>query len=66
MAMAWEIVVGIIMLAVTATVSWYFIPRNGQPHPWVKRPFLEDLIPLSMITGLAFGGTLLLAGLLGG
>jgi hypothetical protein len=64
--MAWEIVVGIIMLGVTATVFWYFLPRKGQTHPWAKRPFLEDLIPLSMITGLAFGGALLLAGMLAG
>jgi hypothetical protein len=62
--MAWEIVTGIIVLGFTATALWYFLPRNGQTHPWVTRPLLEDLIPLSMIAGLAFGGALLLAGLI--
>jgi hypothetical protein len=62
--MAWELVVGIIILAITAMTFWHFLPREGQTHPWAKRPFLEDLIPLSMITGLAFGAALLLAGIL--
>jgi hypothetical protein len=65
-AMAWELIVGIIMLAVTAIAFWNFLPRKGQIHPWVARPSLESWISLGLITGLAFGGALLLTGILPG
>jgi hypothetical protein len=62
--MAWEIVTGIIVLGFTATAFGYFLPRKGQTHPWVTRPLFESGIPLALVTGLAFGGALLLAGIL--
>jgi hypothetical protein len=64
--MVWEIVAGIIVLGLIATAFWYFLPREGQTHPWVTLPFFESLIPLALLSGLALGGALLLAGILAG
>jgi hypothetical protein len=60
------IVAGSIVLGLTATAFWYFCPRKGETHPWVTLPILESVIPLALLSGFAFGGALLLAGILQG
>jgi hypothetical protein len=63
--MAWLIVAGIVVLGLTATVFGYFCPRKGQTHPWVTLPILDSVIPLALLSGVAFGGALLLSGIIG-
>jgi hypothetical protein len=62
--MAWELILGTILLALTAIAFWIFLPRKGQIHPWLASSSLESWISLGLISGLAFGGALLLAGIL--
>jgi hypothetical protein len=62
--MVWEIVAGIVVLSLTATALWYLLPQKGETHPWVTLPFFESVIPLALLSGIASGGALLLAGIL--
>ena len=56
---------GIALITAAVASVWYLAPRNGQVHPLAVVPFLETLIPVTIIVGLTFGVALLLLGILG-
>ncbi|MGH6664502.1 MAG: hypothetical protein ACREB2_06310 [Pseudolabrys sp.] len=44
---------------------WYFMPNNGQPHRLTVTPLLDSLIPIAIVTALAIGIALVVAGVAG-
>ncbi len=42
---------------------WYFMPSNGQVHPFAKQPLLDSLIPIAIVTALAIGTAMIIAGI---
>ncbi len=44
---------------------WYFMPNKGQPHRLTVIPLLDSLIPIAIVTALAIGVALIVAGVAG-
>ncbi len=42
---------------------WYFMPTNGQVQPLAKQPLLDSLIPIAIVTALAIGTAMIIAGI---
>ncbi len=51
----WGAAGGLLTMLVAVAIVWYFQPRNGAPHRWVTNPYLEEVIPLVITTGLVLG-----------
>jgi hypothetical protein len=51
--------VGIVLVGASIAGMVYFMPRKGQIHAWVDRPFLESGIPLVLMACSIFGVALL-------
>jgi len=49
------ILIGTLLLGVSAACFLVFRPRKGRIHPWVTKPVLEEAIPLTIIAGGIFG-----------
>jgi hypothetical protein len=52
-----EALVGLLAIVISAVAMWWLSPRNGEPHPWVTKPYLDSAIPLALMTGFIFGIT---------
>jgi len=59
--MMFSLLSGMIVLGGSATGLWYFLPRDGKSHPLVKRPLLDSVIPISIVSGLGIGVALIVA-----
>ena len=57
-----SIISGVIVFGGGGAGLWYFMPSNGQVHPLAKRPLLDSLIPIAVVTALAIGVALIIAG----
>ena len=57
-----SIVSGLVVFGAGAAGLWYFLPTNGRVHPLAKKPFLDSLIPIAIVTALAIGTALIIAG----
>ncbi|MEJ2376883.1 MAG: hypothetical protein P8Y53_12545 [Pseudolabrys sp.] len=60
-----SLVSGAVLVAVSGTGFWYFMPRNGMVHPWVTKPVLDSLIVIAII-GIAAVGLALIVSAVGG
>jgi hypothetical protein len=56
---------GLIFAGSGAAGLWYCLPRNGKVHPLVVMPVLDWLIPVGIVTALALGAALIVAGVIG-
>ena len=54
---------GVILVIASIAVSWFFYPKRGQPHPLMRLPFMQSLVPLAIVSGLALGATMTISGL---
>jgi hypothetical protein len=52
---------GFLIAGVSAGTFWYLLPKNGQTHPIVTMPFLDQLVPVSLVSGLAIGITMFIS-----
>lgn len=41
---------------------WYFRPHNQVPHPLAIKPVFDFMIPIGIVTALAFGVALIIFG----
>ena len=57
-----SIISGVIVAGGGGAGLWYFKPRNGQVHPLTVKPLLDSLIPIAIVTALAIGVALIVAG----
>jgi hypothetical protein len=55
---------GLIITGAGAGSLWYFRPHNGQVHPMAVRRGLDFLIPICIVTALALGIALIVAGVM--
>jgi len=58
-----SIISGVIIAGAGGTGLWYFMPRGGQPHPLATKPFVDPLIPIGIVSALAIGVALVIAGM---
>jgi hypothetical protein len=57
-----SIISGVVVAGSGAASLWYLRPRNGQVHPLAVRPLLDSLIPIGIVSALAIGVALIVAG----
>jgi hypothetical protein len=50
-----SILSGAALVGISGTGFWYFLPRNGQVHPLAKKPFLDSMITITIMTFLVVG-----------
>ena len=58
-------VLGLVIVGVGVAALWYLQPTDGHIHPLMKFRFLDGLIPVAIVTALAIGISMTLAGFLG-
>jgi hypothetical protein len=54
-------ILGLLITGVSAGTFWYLLPKNGEVHRLVTMPFLDQLVPVSLVSGLAIGTTMLVS-----
>jgi hypothetical protein len=57
-----SIVSGVVVFGAGGAGLWYFSPRNGVPHPVATRPLLDSLVPIAIVSALAIGIAMIVAG----
>lgn len=57
-----SIISGLVVTGAGASSLLYFRPRNGRVHPLAAAPFLESLIPITIVCAFALGATLIVSG----
>lgn len=60
-----SIISGAVLIGLSGTSLWYFMPRKGVLHPWITKPALDSLIVI-VIMGVAALGLALIIGGVGG
>ncbi len=60
-----SIVSGFVVSGGGAAGLWHFMPTNGVLHPYTKMVLLDSLIPIAIVTSLAVGVALIVAGITG-
>lgn len=58
-----DVISGAVVFGAGGAGLWYFMPRNGEVHPLTKRPLLDSLIPIAIVSALALGVAMFIAGL---
>jgi hypothetical protein len=56
--------IGVVMLAASVGALWFMLPKGDKLNPLATMPFVESLIPLGIVSGLALGITFTLSGLM--
>jgi hypothetical protein len=54
---------GIVVTGAGGASLWYFMPRGGQIHPLARKPLVDSLIPIGIVSALAIGVALIVAGI---
>lgn len=52
------------VFAAGGAALWYMMPTNGQVHPLARKPLLDSLIPIAIISALAIGVALIISGIM--
>lgn len=58
-----SLVSGLVITGAGGAALWAMMPKNGTVHPLARKPLLDTLIPIAIITALAIGIALIVAGL---
>ncbi len=58
-----SILSGLIVTGAGATGLWYAMPRNGEVRAFAKKPIVNSLVPIAIVSALAIGIALIIAGL---
>jgi hypothetical protein len=54
-----SIVVGTGLVVLSLGLLWFFMPRQGQSSKWMAVPFVESLVPLTIVVAFTVGVTML-------
>ncbi len=54
---------GIVVTGAGGASLWYFMPHGGVVHPLARKPLVDSLIPIAIVSALAVGIALIVAGL---
>lgn len=60
-----SILSGLVVTGAGSAGLWYFMPHGGVTHPLARKPLLDSLIPVVIVTALAIGVALMVAGAVG-
>jgi hypothetical protein len=55
-------IIGIAFMAASVTVLWRLLPTEGKVHRLATAPFIESIVPIGIVAGLAIGAALVFAG----
>jgi hypothetical protein len=55
-------IVGFVVFCAGASGLWYFMPRDGQPHPHTQVPVLDSVIPILIVGAFAVAVAMIVAG----
>ena len=58
-----DVISGVAVFGAGSAGLWYFMPRKGKVHPLTKRPILDSMIPIGIVTAFAIGVAMFVAGL---
>jgi hypothetical protein len=58
-----SIISGVVVAGGGGVGLWYFMPKHGQVHRFAKIPLLDSLIPIAIVTTLAIGVAMIVAGI---
>ena len=56
------ILCGLAIAGVGGTGLWYFLPRNGHAHSAMAVPYLDLLIPVTIVMAVMMGILMIVAG----
>ena len=59
-----SIIFGFGVFAAGGGALWYMMPTNGHVHPLARKPLLDSLIPIAIISALAIGVALIISGIM--
>jgi hypothetical protein len=51
--------IGAAVVAASIGLLCYFLPWEGRPRVWDDWPFVQSLVPLTVVSGIAIGGAML-------
>ena len=54
---------GLVITGAGGTTLWYCLPRNGQLNPLIRKPFMDFTVPIGIVTAIALGVALIVAGI---
>jgi hypothetical protein len=57
-----SIISGLVVSGAGGAGLWMLMPRNGQPHRLARTPMLDSLVPVVIVSALAIGVALIVAG----
>ena len=57
-----SVVLGIAVAAASLAGLWYFMPRHGKVHPLARKPFIETVIPVTIVSALGAGVAMIVSG----
>ncbi len=59
-----SILSGIVVTGAGGASLWYLMPNNGVPHRLARAPLLDSIIPIGIVSALAIGVALIVAGVM--
>lgn len=58
-----SLISGLVITGAGGVSLWYFMPHNGKIHPLARKPFVDSLIPIGIVSALGIGIALIVSGL---
>lgn len=58
-----SLISGIVVTGAGGAGLWYFMPHAGVVHPLARKPLLDSIIPIAIVSALAIGVALIVSGL---
>ena len=58
-----SVISGVAIAGAGGTGLWYFMPRHGKVHPLARRPFIETVIPVAIVSALGAGLAMIVSGM---
>jgi hypothetical protein len=59
-----SVISGLVVTGAGGAGLWYFMPHQGRVHPLANARFLDSLIPIGIVSALAIGIALIVAGVM--
>ena len=56
---------GVIVTGAGGAGLWYFMPHHGKVNRYANMPFLDSMIPIGIVSALAVGVAMIVAGAMG-
>ena len=57
-----SVISGVVVFGAGGAGLWYFKPHDGVAHPLATAPLLESVVPIGIVSALAIGVSLIVAG----